>query len=171
MKALICKQCGAPIDAHTYTCQYCDTKYERGEENLQAQTRDILPAVNAGTANQTFHDSEWRYWEECMRRCIITPREAEDYLRMAEFLPTCDYPEGVKTINGEIGCVKDVRILVSGDSLTNEELDEIDRLSRHRTIRFTPELATETYTVVRGKKGDGEKYFKRIIQKIRNRRN
>lgn len=158
LNPLICKQCGAPIDPHTYICQYCDTKYERGEEKLSKSERRCLEECI-------------RHWEESMRRCIITPREAEDYLRMAEFFPSCDYPEGVKTINGEIGCVKDARIIVSGTSLTNEELDEIDRLSPKRTILIPSKLATETYTVVRGKKGDGEKYFKRIIQKIRNRRN
>lgn len=151
MKPLICKQCGGKVDPNTYICLYCDTKYERGEEKPSK--------------------SEWRYWEECMRRCIITPREAEDYLRMAEFLPSCNYPEGVKTINGEIGRVKDVRIIVSGASLTNKELDEIDRLSKKRKISLTPELASKTYTVARGKKGDGEKFFKRIMQQIRKRRN
>lgn len=29
MKPLICKQCGAPIDPHTYTCKSCGVSYEK----------------------------------------------------------------------------------------------------------------------------------------------
>lgn len=140
LKALTCKNCGAPINRATMKCEYCDTQYERTYEGTQVKFIADRPGVHTLRAMAMIDEEMIRsdpgrakeFIERKLRQSLADG--LMEYMRTEEEM---DYRSFARIIRAEVKVVSPQKDTWEMELENNRVLTDIQREELRRRLRMS----------------------------------